>query len=568
MNQKLRNLNISQKLKFYFGIITGGFILAIIVALISLTVVTLNFKHYHDVSFKATTVQLNMQKKLEAAAKNILWACTTSEEALVSERIEAAKSELTELNNNFIILKQLWNSNSGILSDLEDVLDSNSKYEETMFILSTSGNDAGALKFYNSYYAESLVKASQLLEVIGNNIDTSVAKDFTTSTKLALLSLISTLILSICSVCIAIYSIKRLTITITPPIKEIERAAKAMAEGNLQVDITYESKDELGSLADSMRYTTQGINKIIGDIEYCLQTIGDGNFCFESNCSEDYIGDYVPIHKNMNHIADKLSFAISEIKNFASQVSYGAENLSDGAQCLAEGAAEQASAVEELVVSIGGITNQVVETATSVKEADKMAESVANEANMSSEHMKRMTDAMTRITETSSQIEAIIQSIEQIASQTNLLSLNAAIEAARVGEAGKGFAVVADEIRELANQSALAAMNTRKLIQSTVYEIQSGNEIVELTSVSLEQVLNAIEDMRSVIQKVTVLTTQQATAMKEIDSGIEQISAVVQNTSATAEESSATSEELAAQAGALDGLMTQFKTREREEAQI
>jgi methyl-accepting chemotaxis protein len=179
-------------------------------------------------------------------------------------------------------------------------------------------------------------------------------------------------------------------------------------------------------------------------------------------------------------------------------------------------------------------------------------------AAKSNDEMDNLKLAMRRINETSQQIETIISGIEDIASQTNLLSLNASIEAARAGEAGRGFAVVANEIRNLAEGSARSAVNTRELIETAISEAKNGNEITEKTAESLGQVITGLKVIEGNIKEVAEFSTQQAQSMGEIEQGISQISDVIQSNSAQAEEASAISEEFSAQAAVLEELIDRF----------
>lgn len=173
-----------------------------------------------------------------------------------------------------------------------------------------------------------------------------------------------------------------------------------------------------------------------------------------------------------------------------------------------------------------------------------------------------MISAIAEITETSKRIELIIQNIESIASQTNLLSLNASIEAARAGEAGKGFAVVADEIRELASQSAGAAQNTRKLIEESIRAVENGTAIASETENSMLSLVEQIRRIITTIENIAVASNEQKDAIREVESSVAQISDVVQNNSGSAEESSATSEELKAQAETLSALLAGFTLKD------
>ena len=191
-----------------------------------------------------------------------------------------------------------------------------------------------------------------------------------------------------------------------------------------------------------------------------------------------------------------------------------------------------------------------------------MVRTAVEQADQSREELQALTNAMERISSTSQEIQNIIGSIEEIASQTNLLSLNASIEAARAGEAGKGFAVVADQIGKLAGDSAQAAVNTRDLIEKSLQEIENGNQITEKTVAALNKILESMNDFANAVKGASESSTEQANMLKQIEQGIEQISSVVQANSATAEETSATSQELSAQSEGLKNLVGRFKLAE------
>ena len=173
-----------------------------------------------------------------------------------------------------------------------------------------------------------------------------------------------------------------------------------------------------------------------------------------------------------------------------------------------------------------------------------------------------MMAAMERINTASNRIGDIISEIESIASQTNLLSLNASIEAARAGESGRGFAVVADQIRVLANQSAKAAVDTRELIEGSIREVADGNRAAENAANAISSVVDGIKQIADFSRNLKTMVEDQTDAMPQAEKRINQISEVVQSNAATAQEASATSEELSAQASILDGLIGQFSLKE------
>lgn len=358
---------------------------------------------------------------------------------------------------------------------------------------------------------------------------------------------------------ISIHNAKRVAKAIGDPIIACSARINLLANGDLQSEVPdVIANDEIGELAESTKGIVNGLNIIIGDIRYLLEKMAEGNFDIKSTASDSYIGDYSEILVSVNKINIALSQTLLQIHESANQVSLGAEQLAEGAQSLAEGATDQAGAVEELFAMIGNVTEQVNENAVDATNTSKEVAEISMKAEKSTEMIRNMTDAMLKISDNSNKIKNIINSIEDIAEQTNLLSLNAAIEAARAGEAGRGFAVVADEIRELANQSAKAVVDTRKLIEAAINEVENGNVTVDDTASSLKMMIASLGKVDTSIQNVSDSSVSQAKSMDQLRLAIEQIANVVDSNSATAQESSATSEELSAQATGLNELVGKF----------
>lgn len=354
----------------------------------------------------------------------------------------------------------------------------------------------------------------------------------------------------------------RIASGIVNPIRHCMDRIILLAHGDIHSEIPeIKTGDETEVLAENTGMLVKNLGILIRDIDELLSKMAEGNFNVRTAAEESYIGDFNNILLSMRKLNITLSDALLHIGEASEQVAAGARQMADNAQSMAEGATEQAGAVEELNATIADVTVKAEESAQNAKEAYGKARESAKTAAESSHEMENLTEAMERISNTSKEIENIIAAIEDIASQTNLLSLNASIEAARAGEAGKGFAVVADQIGKLAADSAQSAVNTRNLIIKSLEEIEAGNQITLQTKEALMQVIEGMQEFAQIASENSDAFHHQAVTLREIESGVEQISVVVQNNSASAEETSATSQELSAQSDSLKGLLSKFETR-------
>ena len=346
---------------------------------------------------------------------------------------------------------------------------------------------------------------------------------------------------------------------IAGPLNALSDRLLTFSQGDLSSPFPQtDSEDEVSDMVTEATAMSENLNIIISDANDLLDKMAHGNYDIHTTIEDKYVGDFHQLLEAMRQMKIQMNETLNRINDASNQVSAGSGNLADAAQSLAEGATDQAGSVEELQATFTNITDGVQKTADYVEESYKKARRYADEADKSREEMDAMVNAMERINETSEKIGNIISEIEDIASQTNLLSLNAAIEAARAGEAGKGFAVVAEQIRNLAEQSAQSAVDTRQLIEGSLREIAEGNQAAERAAASINEVVTGVKEISETSKHLSEISADQASAMEQAETGINQISEIVQSNSATAEETSATSEELSAQAISLSELVGQF----------
>lgn len=558
----MKNLSISRKLILGFGSVLVLMIITAIVSVISINRISEQTQLYAKHTVPGFQYMYKMQVDMRAASQYMLNAIVEDDKAASIAALEKA----SEWGSDFVTQKDAFigvQRNDDLNSEIEKIntifQDASAARAQITELLAkqTEGSDAQALKIYLDKYEP---VADQITDILAQLED--VAKQRADSQSAAVTSLMaSSWILLIVSVVLSVVLTLILTFvirkSILTPIKEIVDVYDEMSKGNMQVKINYESKDEMGKMAQSIRKTNAFIISYLHDISEKLKLMAQGDMQIDMDM--DYIGDFAVIKKSIEDTASSLNHTLQTINTAAEQVSTGASQVSSGAQALATGSTEQASSVEELSVTVTKVAEQAAANSENVKVATQYVEQAGTGVETGNEHMRQLTEAMTEINSTSSQIANITKVIEDIAFQTNILALNAAIEAARAGNAGKGFAVVADEVRNLAAKSAEAAKQTADLIQASVSTVSKGTQITTQTAQVLSDVRKKTKLVVESIIKIDDASTEQAAAIEQIKQGLNQVSSVVQTNAATAEENSATSEEMSAQAATLHEEVGKFK---------
>lgn len=556
-----RKLKVGTKLKYAFTTVIVTLAIAVVVSLVSIVKMNVDTYKFYKEAYANSTLQMEIRKDIQLVGKYILWSMTTDDASSTQSYSNLAQKYADQVGKNVTALEKSYNDKKKV-AELKDAIEELKKQRAAVVELAKRNKNDEALALFNSDYNDATEKIQDILVDIGKVASAEAKSQYTSARVTGLVSII--LMILIGAGTVAFSTVIRTTITgiMLKPIQELESAAEKLKAGQLDVEINYESPDELGKLAGNFRQACKTLEVIVQDTSYLLGEMAEGNFNVSSNNPQIYIGNFKQQYESMSKLKHELSDTMTQINEASERVASGSGQLAGGAQALAEGATDQAGAVEELTATVESVSGIAESSAESASGAYQMVRTAVEQADQSREELQALTNAMERISSTSQEIQNIIGSIEEIASQTNLLSLNASIEAARAGEAGKGFAVVADQIGKLAGDSAQAAVNTRDLIEKSLQEIENGNQITEKTVAALNKILESMNDFANAAKGASESSTEQADMLKQIEQGIEQISSVVQSNSAAAEETSATSQELSAQSEGLKNLVGRFKLAE------
>ena len=344
----------------------------------------------------------------------------------------------------------------------------------------------------------------------------------------------------------------------------LERAISRLGDLNLSADqeleIFYGRTDEIGMIAKTTHRVCECLKKTIDDVGRILGEIADGNLTVDVAKNETYyIGDFKVLFKSLKSIHVNLMNVIRDISHIANQVDISADQVSKEAQALFQGTTEQAVSIDGLVSNVTAITSQIQTSTMRCSNASQLVDKATGYTVEADTKMEQLITTTKNIDQSSAQIVTIIKTIEDISLKTNILALNASIEAGRSGTEGKGFSVIANEIRSLAAKSAEAAQNTNNLINCSIQDIKTGTESTNLAVSAMQVINDCIQAIKTLMDEIAIDSVQQSEMITLVENGIKKISEVVQTNSATSEESAEVSKELSNQAKTLNNLISRFQ---------
>ena len=567
IKKRIANLKVAGKLKVYRMTVLVMTLFLVLVALISTLVIRSNIEKITEVWSPSLEYLQDLETMTAKYRIKQYQHLVESDAAVMNSCEEEIKKLESQIQDTDAKLEAIMSANSKAQKGRDDYEVANAAWEkyrgasDEILQLSREGKQQEASKLMTGEVYEDYKSFSKKLTILCGKFQVELDQAKTMANVCTVIIFIVIVAAGLAIAVVTTLIGRIITNSITEPVEQIDAAVASLRKGELSnVEmLTYESEDEFGDTIRNLKEAMGILADYVSEISVEVKAIAQGDLTRNGDDITDFLGDFSELKTSLLYILKRFNSTLTEISNLAEQVSSNSSEVENASKSLADGATEQAGVIEELNATIDTVVDMAEDTAKETQNASARVKASANKANEEKEKMNELLTEMEHITEISKEIGNIITDIEDIASQTNLLSLNASIEAARAGEAGKGFAVVADQIGKLAADSAKSAVNTRDLIDKTLVEIEKGNTITRTTADAFNQIIADMESFAELAENTMEKANSQAESLEQIGQGIEQLSGVVQGNAASSEENTAISINLAEGAAKMHDRVNIFK---------
>ena len=543
MTEKVRHLKIKEKLAYLTKAYTIGLVVSAVIAIVGAFVLNLqtNTIAHELVPAMELAEEMNYLTS-EYRMKQFGHVISSTEEQFSSyekdlEEIDARVSEIVKEYADTITSdedRKLYNESIQLWEEYKEA--TGDEFYRLSRAMQLDGANAILLGKARTAFEEFQVIYDQLVQF---NVE-AIESNATMAQLVFVVVLISVVATAVFCVLIGFGISKVVTNNIVDPTMQLVEAAAGLRCGDLKAAsvLTYEADDEIADLVKNTRESMEVIDGYIEEISDVLTEMAHGDLTKDGRVITDFLGEFANIKESLVFILKRFNSTLTDISNTSSRVASGSNEIALAAGALAEGTTDEASALEELTATIDTVAAMAADSAKKTAEAYNNVNNSVLQAEHGREQMKLLTEEMENITAISKEIANIITAIEDIASQTNLLSLNASIEAARAGEAGRGFAVVADEVRNLANKSAEAAKDTAVLINESIAGVDKGTKLANTAAENVEEMLAWSKESEVHAVNISEMIQNQQSAVENIRNIVGEVSLAVNASTQTAEESS------------------------------
>lgn len=347
-------------------------------------------------------------------------------------------------------------------------------------------------------------------------------------------------------------------------VTDINKVMDGVAVGRFDIRVRADAQGDMGRLKQNLNRSLDALSEAMKEVVTVSNRMGDGDLTV--SVEGDYHGLLAVLKDSVNANQANFSQIVSKVRASSRQVRHGSDEISRGSVDLSSRTSEQAASLEETAASMEEMASTVKMNSDSASQASQLAAESLMRAQDGSGVAAEAVEAMEGINASSAKIADIITLIDGIAFQTNLLALNAAVEAARAGEHGRGFAVVAGEVRTLAQRSADAAKDIKKLIEDSTSRIEQGSELVERSGVALSSIEESVKKMNDISSEIEAATKEQTQGINQVNTAVSQLDTATQENAALVEETAAASSQLSHQADELANMVSVFTLSREAEA--
>lgn len=440
-----------------------------------------------------------------------LMLCTDAEQ---KKEYSAQVDELDmQLQKDLKALKKSYPESAESIAEIQKLLQAAFPYRSQAILQSLVGKSGEAVATLEEQYLPLISEVNQKLE----ELNTETQKNADQAMMVIRGSIFVFGIISVCFMMAiaAFVSIKQRKVIgmIVEPLHLVEQAMEEMAQGNLEFDIDYERRNEFGLLAEHLIATGERLRSYIQDISGVLGKVADKDFT--ASVGADYQGMFHPIKNSMENIIDSMETVVYSVSDATKELSAESGNMMEIADALMQSVYKQEELVGSFETEMDLVALKADENfraAEDMKDYTEQSEQIINEG---SGYMSQLSDVVVNVEHTFASVTEILGMIKDISQQIALLTLNASIEAARVGQAGRGFAVVVGQMRQLVEQTSEATGKTEEILAEGQKVVQNGKVVVsyvEKNFADIKDISGKIESHATVLKEVSV---EQKSAMEE-----------------------------------------------------